>query len=77
MEIKNTQDGEDNREVAVKGKDQREEVGHFQVAGVCLGEQRTGSAEAEDLAAELLERGAALVVHVGLGDEPANGAHFL
>ena len=77
MEIDDAQYSKNGREVAVEGEDQREEVGQFKVARVCLGKQGTGGAEAKDLAAELLERGAALVVHVGLGNESADGACFL
>ena len=77
VEIEDAQDRKDGCEVTVEGEDQRKEVGQFKVARVCLGEQRTSGAEAEDLAAKLLERGAALVVYVGLRDEPADGACFL
>ena len=44
---------------------------------MCLCKQGTGGAEAKDLAAELLERGTALVVYVGFRDESADGACFL
>ena len=77
VEIENAHERKDGRKVAVKSEDQRKEVGQFKVARVCLGKQRTGGAEAKDLAAELLERGASLMVHIGLGNESADGAHFL
>src|SRR6056300_2110864 len=77
VEIEEAHERKDGRKVAVEREDQRKEVGQFKVARVCFGKQGTGGAEAKDLAAELLERGAALVVHVGFGNESADGACLL
>jgi len=77
VEIEDAHEAKDGRKVAVEREDQWKEVGQFKIARVSLGKQRTGGAEAKDLAAELLERGAALVVHVGFGNESADGLGFL